>query len=261
MSPVAVQVVVFLSPIWPITDRQRHQFLPEAICLQNMQTQLSCIASRSNIQGSNWLFPTSQIQYKFTLRPFLTRLDLRTSHSDCESYIASHQGRIYREPGFSVDCDYSKRPGTPRIYQSSFHNSMESFKRKKLTQCQKHHIHQRSSSTKPNKTTTKMGLPIRTITSFKATYNPFSRLSRPCSVFLSLLRTPSTTSMSSPNFIDMKIKQLPRHSTELPEMTVGFKNGQEIRLEVGKRKMSVGDVCEEVARVGRVIEREQTLND
>lgn len=42
---------------------------------------------------------------------------------------------------------------------------------------------------------------------------------------------------------------------------MGFKDGQEVRLEVGKRKMSVGDVCEEVSRVGRVIEREQTLKD
>lgn len=67
--------------------------------------------------------------------------------------------------------------------------------------------------------------------------------------------------MSSPTFIDTKVKQLPRHSTELPEMTVGFKDGQEVRLEVGKRKMSVGDVCEEISRVGRVIEREQTLKD
>lgn len=121
-----------VSPIWPITDRQRHQFVPEARCLHIMQTQLSSIASRSNIQGSNWLFPTSQIQYEDTLSPFIVCLYLHQSHTVCESYIPSFQGRLYREPGFSVDCTYSKRrPGTHPIYQSFFHNSIESPKKKK----------------------------------------------------------------------------------------------------------------------------------
>jgi len=40
---------------------------------------------------------------------------------------------------------------------------------------------------------------------------------------------------------------------------VTFKGGKEIRLEVGKRKMKIGDVIEEVARVGRGVEREESL--
>lgn len=42
-------------------------------------------------------------------------------------------------------------------------------------------------------------------------------------------------------------------------MTIGFKGGKEVKLEVGKRQMKIGDVIEEVARVGRIIEREETL--
>ena len=47
----------------------------------------------------------------------------------------------------------------------------------------------------------------------------------------------------------------------MPEMTVGFKGGKEMTLEVGKRNMKIGDAIEEVARVGRVIERDQTLKN
>lgn len=42
-------------------------------------------------------------------------------------------------------------------------------------------------------------------------------------------------------------------------MIIGFKGGKEVKLEVGKRQMKIGDVIEEVARVGRIIEREETL--
>lgn len=42
-------------------------------------------------------------------------------------------------------------------------------------------------------------------------------------------------------------------------MTIGFKGGKEVRLEVGKRKMKIGDVIDEIARVGRVVEREESL--
>lgn len=34
-----------------------------------------------------------------------------------------------------------------------------------------------------------------------------------------------------------------------------------MKFEVGKRKLKIGDVVEEVARVGRVIEREQSLKN
>lgn len=104
-----------------------------------------------------------------------------------------------------------------------------------------------------------MSVPVRTITSFRTTFNPFSPISRPCRLFLNLIRQPSTISASSPNYIDIKVTQLPRNSTQLPEMTIGFKGGKEIQLDVGKREMKIGDVIEEIARVGRVIEREQTL--
>lgn len=32
-----------------------------------------------------------------------------------------------------------------------------------------------------------------------------------------------------------------------------------MKLEVGKRQMKIGDVVEEIARVGRAIEREESL--
>lgn len=106
-----------------------------------------------------------------------------------------------------------------------------------------------------------MSIPVRTITSFRTTFNPFSPISRPCRLFLNLLRTPTTTPGSSPNYIDIKVTQLPRASTQHPEMTVGFKDGREMTFDVGKRKLKIGDVVEEVARVGRVIEREQSLKN
>lgn len=76
---------------------------------------------------------------------------------------------------------------------------------------------------------------------------------------LSLIRTPNTTPTSKPTHIDVSVNQLPRTSTKLPELTVGFKGGKEITLEVGKRQMKIGDVIEEVARIGRVVEREESL--
>lgn len=42
-------------------------------------------------------------------------------------------------------------------------------------------------------------------------------------------------------------------------MTVGFRGGKEVKIEVGKKQMKIGDVLEELARVGRSIEREETL--
>ncbi|KAJ9294961.1 hypothetical protein DTO271G3_6523 [Paecilomyces variotii] len=104
-----------------------------------------------------------------------------------------------------------------------------------------------------------MTIPLQTITSFRTTFSPFSPLSRPCRLLLALIQNPTTAPASSASHIDIKVKQLPRNSTELPEMTVGFKGGKEIKLEVGKRKMKVGDVIEEIARVARGVEREESL--
>lgn len=68
-----------------------------------------------------------------------------------------------------------------------------------------------------------------------------------------------TASPSSAAHIQIKIERLPRDSPKLPEMTVGFKNGQELRLEVGKNRTSINDAVEEVSRIGRVIAREESL--
>ena len=89
-----------------------------------------------------------------------------------------------------------------------------------------------------------MTIPIATITSFRTVYNPFSRASRPCRLLLGMLRTPDTIPTSSPTHIDIQVKQLPRNSTELPTMTVGFKGGKELTLDVGKRGLKIGDVIE-----------------
>ena len=104
-----------------------------------------------------------------------------------------------------------------------------------------------------------MPIPISTITTFRTTFNPFTAASRPCRLFLTLLRTPTTVPTSSPTHIDIKVTQLPRNSTQPPVMTVGFKGGKELTLEVGKRGLKIGDVVEEVSRVGRALEREASL--
>ncbi|CAI7569075.1 unnamed protein product [Penicillium crustosum] len=112
----------------------------------------------------------------------------------------------------------------------------------------------------PTQTAT-MTIPIATITSFRTVYNPFSRASRPCRLLLGMLRTPDTIPTSSPTHIDIQVKQLPRNSTELPTMTVGFKGGKELTLDVGKRGLKIGDVIEEVSRVGRALQREASLKN
>ncbi|CAI7575067.1 unnamed protein product [Penicillium glandicola] len=109
--------------------------------------------------------------------------------------------------------------------------------------------------------TATMTIPIATITSFRTAYNPFSRASRPCRLFLGMLRTPDTIPTSSPTHIDIKVKQLPRNSTESPTMTVGFKGGKELTLDIGKRGLKIGDVIEEVSRVGRALQREASLKN
>lgn len=44
-------------------------------------------------------------------------------------------------------------------------------------------------------------------------------------------------------------------------MTVGFKGGKELTLDVGKRGLKIGDVIEEVSRVGRALQREASLKN
>lgn len=106
-----------------------------------------------------------------------------------------------------------------------------------------------------------MSLPLQTITALRATINPFSRQSRPCRLFLSLLRTPSTTPAGSPTHINIQVTRLPRDSTQPPEMTVVFRGGKELKLEIGKRQMKIGDVVEEVSRVARGVQREESLKE
>jgi hypothetical protein len=104
-----------------------------------------------------------------------------------------------------------------------------------------------------------MSIPVQTITSFRTAISPFSPLARPCRVVLNMLQTPSSAPVSSATHIKIQVSHLPRNSTQLPEMTIGFKGRKEIKLEFGKRKMKIGDVVDEIARVGRVIEREESL--
>ncbi|EAS28879.1 uncharacterized protein CIMG_07625 [Coccidioides immitis RS] len=104
-----------------------------------------------------------------------------------------------------------------------------------------------------------MSLPLSTISSFRTSFSPFSPLSKPCRLVLSLLQTPTTTPASSASHIKISVTRLPRNSPQLPEMTIGFRNGKELKFEVGKNKMAIGDILEELGRVGRVIEREESL--
>lgn len=102
-------------------------------------------------------------------------------------------------------------------------------------------------------------VPVSAITSFRTAFSPFNPLSRPCRLFLNLVRHPATASPNSPSHIDIQVTHLPRNSTELPWMKVGFKGGKEITLEVGKKKMKIDDVIAEVSRIGRIVEREESL--
>lgn len=138
-----------------------------------------------------------------------------------------------------------------RSYRISF--ALERFKLINLP------VHKSLSPT--HHSTATMGIPIATITTFRTAYNPFSRAARPCRLFLGMLRTPDTIPTSSPTHIDIKVKQLPRNSTESPTMTIGFKGGKELTLDVGKRGLKIGDVIEEVSRVGRALQREASLKN
>ncbi|KAI9376325.1 39S ribosomal protein L53/MRP-L53-domain-containing protein [Aspergillus egyptiacus] len=104
-----------------------------------------------------------------------------------------------------------------------------------------------------------MTIPLQTITSLRTSFNPFLRSARPCRLLLSLLRNPTTVPSGSGAHIDIKVTQLPRNSTKEPQLTVTFKGGKELNIDVGKRQMKIGDVVEEIARVGRIIEREESL--
>ncbi|WEW59974.1 hypothetical protein PRK78_005456 [Emydomyces testavorans] len=106
-----------------------------------------------------------------------------------------------------------------------------------------------------------MPIPLSTISSFRASFSPFSPLSKPCRLILSLLQTPTTAPVSSASHIQVSVTKLPRNSPQLPEMTIGFRNGKELKLEVGKNRMKIDDILEELGRVGRVIEREETHDD
>ncbi|PGH14898.1 hypothetical protein AJ79_02761 [Helicocarpus griseus UAMH5409] len=106
-----------------------------------------------------------------------------------------------------------------------------------------------------------MSLPLHTITHLRTSFSPFTRSGKPCRLFVSLLQNPATVSPASPSHIKIDIKHLPRNSKELPEMTVGFKGGKELRLEVGKLGLGVRDVVEEVGRVGRVLAKEESLKN
>ena len=76
-----------------------------------------------------------------------------------------------------------------------------------------------------------------------------------------MLQTPETLRGDSPNQIKFTVNRLPRNSTQMPEMTVGFRNGQELRFEVGKKRIKLNDAVDEVARIGRVIAREAALKE
>jgi large subunit ribosomal protein L53 len=106
-----------------------------------------------------------------------------------------------------------------------------------------------------------MTIPISTIATFRTAYNPFSRASRPYRLFLDMLRTPETIPTSSPTHIDIKVKQLPRTSTASPTMTIGFRGGKELTLDVSQRGLKINDVIEEVSRVGRALQREASLKN
>lgn len=40
---------------------------------------------------------------------------------------------------------------------------------------------------------------------------------------------------------------------------MGFKGGKEVKFEVGKRQLKIGDIVNEISRIGRGIEREASL--
>lgn len=108
-----------------------------------------------------------------------------------------------------------------------------------------------------------MPLPLATITHIRTSFSPFHRAARTCRLVLSLLQTPSTTNPSSPSHIEIAAQRLPRaaasNTAVQPEIVVGFKSKEEVKFEVGRLGLKAKDVVEEISRIGRKIEREESL--
>lgn len=73
------------------------------------------------------------------------------------------------------------------------------------------------------------------------------------------MQTPKTVSPALPSYINIEVTHLPANSKKLPELTVAFKTGQEVKLEVGKFGLGIKDVVEEIGRIGRKIQRDESL--
>lgn len=78
---------------------------------------------------------------------------------------------------------------------------------------------------------------------------------------LALFQTPSTTNPSTPSHIQIEARRLPRAAAASvqPEIVVGFKSKEEVKFEVGRLGLKTNDVVEEISRIGRKIEREESL--
>ncbi|KAF1912471.1 39S ribosomal protein L53/MRP-L53-domain-containing protein [Ampelomyces quisqualis] len=93
----------------------------------------------------------------------------------------------------------------------------------------------------------------RFLTDVRVTFNPFSPRSKPARLFLSLI--PPNARLDG-MLIDSKM--LPRSSKEPASLTVKFKDGKEMHMDLDK--MRITDVMAEVDRHSRQLARKEELS-
>jgi large subunit ribosomal protein L53 len=92
----------------------------------------------------------------------------------------------------------------------------------------------------------------RYLTSVSISFNPFSPLSKTPRLLLALLPPNARSAMKITTTI------LPRDSQDPGSLELKFKDGKEMRMELGK-KLKIKDVVEEVDRHSRMLGREEDL--
>ncbi|KAH7076836.1 39S ribosomal protein L53/MRP-L53-domain-containing protein [Paraphoma chrysanthemicola] len=92
----------------------------------------------------------------------------------------------------------------------------------------------------------------RFLTDVRVTFNPFALRSKPARLFLSLI-PPSARN----DGMKVESKMLPRSSQEPASLSVKFKDGKEMTLDLSK--MRITEVMEEVDRHSRGLARKEEL--
>ncbi|PVI02459.1 hypothetical protein DM02DRAFT_522859 [Periconia macrospinosa] len=93
----------------------------------------------------------------------------------------------------------------------------------------------------------------RFLTDVRVKFNPFSPLSKPARLFLSLIPSDARA-----NGLTVATQMLPRASKEPPTLGLKFKDGKEMDLKL--EHMRITDVMEEVNRHSRQLARQEDLS-